>query len=178
MIRRLLAGARRPRALLVRGLLVLLALVLPLGLTACGGEEEISEEDQSAIATLLESYLPVLATGYASGDLEPLREYAAEREVARAFTRVTELAESNRYVEPTFHQLTVEEVVVWGSANAYVTTVEVWDLRVFAYGSAQLLGQEIGQSSRVKYQLKKRGGQWQVLYRELAQVLQEGEREL
>lgn len=140
-------------------------------LVGCG-EKPLTEEDRQDITQALRDYLPVLAKGYTSGNLESLKEFAAEREVARVFTRVSELADEGKFVEPTFREMTVEDIQVWGHANAFVTTLEVWDLRVYANGSQSLLGQELDQSNRVKYQLKRRGPRWEVLLRELDQAIQ------
>ncbi len=113
----------------------------------------------------LELYLPRLGEAYATGDLEPLRGLAAEKEIAAIEKRIIDLAASGRVLEPTFRTLTVEDVTVFNYANAYVTTVEVWDLRSLATGSRQPLAEEIGQSNRVKYQLKREGDSWRVLFR-------------
>lgn len=152
---------------------VALAVLAAFGLlTLACGPEEVKEEDRAGLTASLNGYLPTLAQAYTSGNVEPLRAYAAEKEVARVFTRVSELAEEGKYVDATFHQMTVEDVVVWSHANAFVTTVEVWELKVRAYGSDTLLGEDVRQTSRVKYQLKRRSGDdWQVLHRELVQVL-------
>ncbi|MCB1057447.1 MAG: DUF4101 domain-containing protein [Acidobacteria bacterium] len=154
--------------------LVLVALSLLLlaagSLIACG-PEEVSDADRAAIEQTLRSYLPVLAKAYADGNIEPLREFAAERELARVYSRVSELAEEGKVVEPTFKQMTIEQVVVWNHSNAYVTTLEVWDLRVFPSGSSTVLSEELDQSNRVKYQLQRRGDHWQVLARELEQAV-------
>ena len=154
-----------PTILLASGLLALVAA------GACG-QKEITEEDRAAIISTLENYLPLLAESYATGDLEPLKDLASEREVARVFTRVSELADEGKYVQPTFHRMTVEEIAPLGRSNVYVTALEVWDLRVRARGSDAQLGEDLDQRSRVSYQLTRRGGRWQVLFRELDQAIQ------
>ncbi len=141
-----------------------------LALPSCG-PEVLTEEDRLAITSTLEAYIPALAEGYTSGNLEPLKEFAAEREVARVYSRVAELAEEGKFLEATYRQMTVEQILVWGHANAAVTTLEVWDLRVYTSGSQVLLGEELDQSNRVKYQLKKRGKRWEILMRELEQAI-------
>jgi hypothetical protein len=61
--------------------------------------------------------------------------------------------------------LTIEEVKVFNYANAYVTTVELWDVRSLATGSREVLAEDLAQSNRVKYQLKREGTSWRVLFR-------------
>ncbi|MFQ5350177.1 MAG: IMS domain-containing protein, partial [Thermoanaerobaculia bacterium] len=90
---------------------------------------------------------------------------AAQKEIAAIEKRISDLADQGRILDPTFRQLTVEEVTIFNYANAYVTTVEVWDLRSLATGSREQLAEDIGQSTRVKYQLKREGGGWKVLFR-------------
>ncbi len=148
-----------------------MAVLALLVLSGCGSEG-LSEEDRTAVVTVLENYLPVLAQSYASGELEGLEEYASEREVTRVLARVTELAEEGKYVDAAFHRMTVESISPLGRTTVLVTTLEVWDLKVIARGSGAQLGEEIGQTSRVKYQLTRRGGRWQVFFRELVQAIQ------
>jgi len=152
--------------------LVLTCWVLATGALLSGcGPEEVTEVDKDSISVTLNGYLKLLSEAYSTGNVEVLKEYAAEKEVARVYTRVSELADEGKYVDATFYQMTLEEVVIWSHANAYATTVEVWDLRVRTNGSEVLLGEETNQASRVKYQLKLRDGTWQVLHRELDQTL-------
>ena len=150
----------------------LLAPLLCLAILISGcGPEVVTEANKESIAATLNGYLKLLAEAYSSGNVEILKEFAAEKEVARVYTRVSELADAGRYVDATFYQMTVEDIVIWSHANAYATTVEVWDLRVRTNGAGVLLGEETNQASRVKYQLKLRDGKWQVLHRELDQTL-------
>ena len=65
--------------------------------------------------------------------------------------------------------MTVEDVKVWGNANAFVTTVEVWDLKSVAAGTGIVVQEIDGQSNRVRYQLKKNQGRWRVLFRTIAE---------
>ena len=75
-----------------------------------------------------------------------------------------------------FLSFTVEQVNIWNYANAFVTTIEVWDLRVFTDGGTQL-SEELGQRSRVKYQMKRVDSmefeegeeEWLILHREIDQ---------
>jgi hypothetical protein len=64
--------------------------------------------------------------------------------------------------------LTLEKVDVWGYANAFVNTVEIWNLRSYATGSHELVGEELAQSNRVKYQFKRDDDEWLVLYRTIS----------
>jgi len=141
-----------------------LALLLALGCSDAARQVD-EEETKKEIETTLQAYLPLLAEAYATGDLEPLRPWAAEKEMARIYKRVEELAAQGRTLVPTFRQVTVEELNVWNYSNAYATTIEIWDLEVYASGSDQILSQEYEQSNRVKYQLKRDDDRWRVLFR-------------
>ncbi|MEE8277393.1 MAG: hypothetical protein V3R89_01555 [Thermoanaerobaculia bacterium] len=139
-----------------------------LWLLGCGPSARQQELDRQAIQSDLEAYLPRLGEAYATGDLEVLREGAAIKEVARIEKRIQDLALQGRVLVPTFRQLTIEDVNVWNYANAYVTTLEIWDLKVLASGTDTVLSEENGQSSRVQYQLKRdKGRRWRVLFRSI-----------
>ena len=106
----------------------------------------------------------------------PLRErlagvlegYAAEKEIAGMEKRVDDLLLESRVIRPTVKSVEVEDVQIWNYANAFVTTREVWDLRVYAAGTDTLLSEAPDQHNRVKYQLKREGTDgWLVLFREL-----------
>lgn len=130
------------------------------------GAFQVDEEaEKQEVQQTLEEYLPLLAAAYASGDLEPLRPWAAEKEMARIYKRVEELSAQGRTLVPTFRQVTVEDLNVWNYSNAYATTIEVWDLEVYATGTDQILSQEYEQSNRVKYQFKREDDRWRVLFR-------------
>ena len=147
-------------------LLLPVILLLAVISTSCGDSSSSDTEvDRQEVATMLESYLPLLAEAYATGDLEPLRPFVAEKEIARVYKRVQDLSYQGRTLKPTFRQLTIEDVNVWNYSNAYVTTHEVWDLVVYATGSENILAEEYEQPNRVKYQLKREGDQWRVLFR-------------
>ena len=142
----------------------LLSLLL-LTVVACASSEERQQVDTESIAAALEVYLPRLGRAYATGDLAPLEGLAAQKEIGAIAKRISDLAEQGRILEPTFRELTIEEATIFNYANAYVTTVEVWDLRSLATGSREQLAKDIGQSNRVKYQLKREGESWRVLFR-------------
>ena len=141
-----------------------LALILP-SMMACGSAEEQQQVDTEAIRVALELYLPRLGNAYATGELAPLEGLAAQKEIAAIEKRISDLADQGRILEPTFRELTIEEATVFNYANAYVTTVEVWDLRSLATGSREPLAEDLGQRNRVKYQLKREGDSWKVLFR-------------
>ncbi len=143
------------------GLLFLIAAQL-----ACGGSKaERTAQTKDEIQLYLETYLPILAEAYATGDVRPLKGLAAEKEVAYVRKFLEKLADSGKTLEPKFGHVTIEDFNVWNHSNAFVTTVETWDVRLFATGSHTLLGEDIGRSDRVKYQLKRDDGRWRVLYR-------------
>ena len=144
----------------------LVLLLLPLFSGCSEGTFQVDEEAaKQELQETLEQYLPLLAEAYAGGDLEPLRPWAAEKEMARIYKRVEELAAQGRTLVPTFRQVTVEELNVWNYSNAYATTLEVWDLEVYASGTEEILSQEYEQSNRVKYQFKRDDDRWRVLFR-------------
>lgn len=148
----------------MRALRPVLSLLL-LGAVACGSSEERQRVDTASIEAALELYLPRLGQAYATGDLAPLEGLAAQKEIAAIEKRINDLAEQGRIVEATFRELTIEEAKVFNYANAYVSTVEIWDLRSLATGSREQLAEDLGQSNRVKYQLKRDGDSWRVLFR-------------
>jgi hypothetical protein len=150
----------------------LLAAVALGVLTGCGVAAEVrSEADEAAIEAAVHKYLPLLSDAYSTGNLKALREVAVPKEVARVQFRLEELEEQGRRFEPQFKYLVVEGISTWKHSNAFVTTVEVWDVRSYTLGSHTLQSEVIGQSNRVKYQLKLKDEGWMVLYRELDQTL-------
>jgi len=142
-----------------------IALAFLLSFLACSPSPSRQAADRDEIKAFLESYLPLLGLAYASGDLGPLDAYVAQKEIATIAKHLENVSVSGRTLEPTFRSLTIEEVDVWNYANAYVTTREVWDLRLYASGSREQLGEELDHVDRVKYQLKRQEGRWRVLYR-------------
>lgn len=149
--------------------LAILVLIAALPLVSCGPSKERVATDKAAIQTTLEKYLPKLATAYSADDLKGLKGYASEKEIASVRKRVDDIAEQGRHLVPTFHSVTIEKIVVWGYANAYVDTVEVWDLKVYAAGTSTVLSQELAKSTRARYQFKKYGGSWHILFRTIVQ---------
>jgi hypothetical protein len=145
--------------------LVLLAITV-VGLSACGSSAERQAVDRAQIEAMLTEYLPALGQAYAMQNANLIAEHAAPKEVARVHQRILELGEIGSILEPVFHRVTVEEAQIWNNSNAFVTTVETWDVKRFALGTRQSLGEELEKTNRVKYQLKReQDGSWLVLYR-------------
>lgn len=153
-----------PRPVALSLTLIAVALLL---VAACQDDEAQVEEERAAIESMLRTYLPKLARAYATLDAEVLRPQAVNREVASVQTRIDDLGRQGRQVRPELRSVTVEELDIERGLNAYVTTHEVWDLRVFALGTDARLSEELGQVNRVRYQLRKEDGRWQVLFREI-----------
>lgn len=156
-----------PTTDLRRALRTLVAFALvALSVVSCAGDERTAELDRGEIEALLADYLPRLAEAYRTGNVEVLREVASEKELAAMTKQIGDLmSQEGRVIDPTLDSFTVEQINVWNYSNAFVTTIEVWDLRVLASGSEQLLSEVDGQRSRVKYQLKRRDDGWQILSR-------------
>ncbi len=134
-------------------------------LAACGQSAADKADAAASITAALEEYLPFLRKVYLDGDIETLRPYAAEKELARIHALVQSLVDQGRYLAPEFQHLTVEGTHTWNNSNAFVTTVEVWNVRMHALGSGELLAEDVGESYRVKYQLKRDRNGWRVLFR-------------
>lgn len=160
---------RRAGTLILR---TLASLLLLGGVLGCGETAAVSPQDEAEIATLLGSYLPRLADAYRTGDLTILEGLATEKEIAELDKRIADLADQGREVRPTLQSFDIEDINIWSYANAFVTTIEVWDLRVYATGTDQVLSEVDGQRSRVKYQLKRREEGWQVLYRQIVDTFE------
>jgi hypothetical protein len=140
-------------------------ILISLLCVACSPSAERQEVNRDEIKADLEVYLPLLGEAYATGNLELLREWAVEKEMSRVMKRLDDLTSQGRRLIPTFRQVTIEDVNVWNYSNAFVTTVEVWDLQILATGAEEVLAEELGQSNRVKYQLKRGEDHWRVLFR-------------
>ncbi len=146
-----------PRALVALSALLIFA--------ACSEDTSDPEEARPEIEAMLYEYLPLLGEVYAENDPNRVEGLAAAREIAAIEKRLRDIRAEGRTLSPTFQSLTIEEIKVWGYANAYVTTQEVWDIRTYSTGTDQLLTEQLAQRNRVKYQLKKIDGQWMVLFR-------------
>ncbi len=147
--------------------LALLGALLLGSVTGCGPSKQSEAVDRQQIQSFLQEYLPKLAQAYRTGDTEPLAPYAAAKERATIEKRVTDLAKTGEVLAPELESLEIEDVTVWGVANAYVTTLEVWNIRTFAAGSDNVVRQALGQRNRVKYQLRRDNGRWRVFWRQL-----------
>ncbi|MCZ6726201.1 MAG: IMS domain-containing protein [Acidobacteria bacterium] len=148
---------------------VLIPITLVLGLTlpllGCGRSARQEERDATSIEAMLEQYLPLLARVYADGDIELLRPYAVEKELARMHALVQDLADQGRYLAPEFKSVTVEKTHVWNNSNAFVSTLEVWNVRLLVLGRDELLAEDLDKNYRVKYQLKRSKTGWRILFR-------------
>lgn len=155
-----------------RWILGALATTLLFCGTACQSDTTASEADAAGILTLLEAYLPRLALSYSTGDPSVLEGYAAEKEIAGLRKRIRDLDRESREIKPTFHSVKLESAQVWSYANAFATTLELWDLQVVVAGTRTVLSEVEGQRSRVKYQLKRSDDSWVVLFREIETVFE------
>jgi len=148
-------------------------LLATLAVAGCAEPPGVNEQEaRREIETMLREYLPKLGQAYGEQKPSVLEGLAVPKEIARIALRVEELETEGRVYEPEFQEVTVEDVSVWNYSNAFVTTVEVWDVRSYTVGSHMLIQESLGQRSRVKYQLKRgdEEGSWVVLYRELEQT--------
>ena len=148
---------------------VVLAGVLLGALLGCEGGASGGLEARDEIRATLEAYLPRLAQAYSVRDFEGMKGYAAEKEIGAIAKRIEDLTQRGRMLVAEFKDLAIEDINVWSYSNAYVTTVETWDLRVYSTGSEQLLSQELSQRTRVKYQLKRSDEGWLVLFRTIVE---------
>ena len=145
----------------------LLLAVSMVAFAACAPTAEEVEVDEQEVLATIERYTELLGQAYATGNLQPMLEVAAQKEVATVANLVEQYAVQGVVVKPTPTEVTLEDVTVWSANNAYATTVELWDLRKYVAGTDRLLSEALAQSHRVKYQLKRRDEGWQVLYREV-----------
>ncbi len=155
----------RPYSRCLIGLLLASALVV--GCAETGGDPQVDRQD---IELVLRQYLPLLGQAYATRDTSILEGLAVPKEMARISLRTEELAATGRVYQPELKEVTVEDVSVWNYSNAFVTTLEVWDVRSYTLGTHLLVNESLGQRNRVKYQMKRKEGSWVILYRELDQT--------
>jgi hypothetical protein len=141
------------------------SLVLALAFAACAPSPETLQENRRAVEQQLREYLPKLAEAYAANDPQVIAPYAVPREVAVLEKNLRDLSGQGRRVETSLRQLTVEDLEMASPSTAYVTTLEVWNVRVYATGSDHVLGEDEAQTNRVQYQLKWEDGRWVVLSR-------------
>ncbi len=152
--------------------MLLLALLVAAFLGGCGEPGSDPQVDREEIESVLREYLPKLGQAYAQRDTSILEGFAVPKEMARISLRTEELAETGRVYEPEFKEVTVEDISTWNYSNAFVTTLEVWDVRSFTLGTHLQVNESLGQRNRVKYQMKRKEGSWVILYRELDQTFE------
>lgn len=154
-------------------LVLLLSVPLLGGLTACTGpSEEAADVDREELRAVLLEYLPKMGEAYFTGDLNTVRPYISEREVAVLQKNIRDLARQGRTVKTTLKELTIEDVNVLSYATVSVTTVEEWSVEVYAQGTTNLLAEDESQVNRVQYQLGRDDGEWTVMGRN-SQTLQD-----
>lgn len=147
----------------VAALLVCAAsLALALGCTAPEVQEAADKEE---LRSFLEEYLPALGSAYAEQNAYLIEEFVAPKEIARVGKRIEELAARGQVYAPTVRTVTIESVNVWNNSNAFVSTLEIWDVERRAIGSGMVIDQTLEQPNRVQYQMKRDDGAWRVLYR-------------
>ena len=86
--------------------------------------------------------------------------------------RARALAKGGEVLAPVLDSVQVEDVRTWQSVNAYVTTIEVWDIRTYATGTEHVVREQLDQSNRVKYQLRRENGRWRVFWREIQKTFE------
>jgi hypothetical protein len=145
-------------------LCLILAVVLELA-TGCVPAEVEEAADKAEIQSFLEEYLPALGNAYAQADAYLIEPYVAPKEIARVGKRLDELGARGHVYEPTVRTITIESVNVWNNSNAFVSTLEVWDVRRLTSGTGLLIDEALEQPNRVKYQMKRDENGWRVLYR-------------
>jgi len=153
---------RPPRA----GALLLAGLALLATLAACGPSAEETEEDREAILEALETYNERLSQAYAFADPSVLEGIAATREINSVRTNIARVASEGKRIVSELEQLTIEDLNHYQASNAYVQTFEVWDIQVQAVGSDEVISRDRDQRSRVRYQVKREGGEWTVVWRQ------------
>ena len=161
----------RPRVLHTHSVppAVVAALVVCLTLlSACGGAGAggVSAEDRAEIGALFDGYLPRLADAYRTGDIEVLRGYASEKEMATLYKLISDLMEEKgRFISSELKSYEIEEINIWRHSNATVRTTELWDVQTVASGSDTVMSEMLDQRHRVVYQLKRTEEGWRVILR-------------
>lgn len=149
-----------------RSLLPLTLLFLLASACGGGGEGGVSTQDRAEIEALLDAYLPRLADAYRTGDIEVLRGYASEKEMATLYKLISDLmAEKGRFISSELKSYEIEEINIWRHSNATVRTTELWDVQTVASGSDTVMSEMLDQRHRVVYQLKRTDEGWRVILR-------------
>ncbi len=156
-----MTSARKSSSRILCSLLAVAACVA-LGCTPAAVEDAAAKAE---IQTFLEEFLPALGNAYAQGDANLIEPYVAPKEVARVEKRLNELSVKGLVYAPSVRTITIESVNVWNNSNAFVSTLEIWDVRRLAAGTELPIDEVLEQPNRVKYQMKRDKNGWRVLYR-------------
>lgn len=150
----------------------LAAVLLAAAVLACGPSEQAAGDARVEIEQLLGEYLPRLPEVYRTGDLAPLEGLAAPREMERIEAFIRDRAQEGQVVDPELESFEIERFDLYQHSNGYVTTREVWNLRLRAAGSDRLISDENATAKpyRYSYQVRREnGGGWRILSREVIQ---------
>lgn len=146
----------------------ILALLLAFGvLCGCGAGRAVSVDEREAVEGVLAAYAESMAAAYVASDASLIAEQATVREQDRLRKSIYELAVEGRSLRPELRSLSVESIERAGNTSVSVITREVWDLRVVATGTEQLVSESLAQENRLSYSLVRDGGRWLVLSRQL-----------
>lgn len=133
--------------------------------SGCTRPEVQEAADKEEIQEFLEVYLPALGRAYAEENAYLVEEFVAPKEIARVGKRIEELGARGQVYVPTVRTITIESVNVWNNSNAFVATLEVWDVERRAAGTGMVIDETLEQPNRVQYQMKRDEDGWRVLYR-------------
>jgi hypothetical protein len=154
----------RPAAVIPALSLSLIALACGSG---CGASAERQARDRKEIEGLVADYAARLAESYRTGDANPLREVATEREIARVLGQIESLAAEGRALRADLLRQALDSVEIHRAAAATVTTTESWRLRVVALGTEAQVSESPEQTNQIVYTLTRDGGRWWILSRAL-----------
>jgi len=148
----------------LRTLWIALLACLPLA-TGCGPSAADREQAREEIRATLMEYLPKMAEAYRTGEVDALSDLTTEKERSILHKHIDQLASQGRSMDTELLELTLEDLNLVTYTSAYATTTELWDVKSYAVGTDQLLGQDPRQPSRVRYQLERQHGRWIILAR-------------
>ena len=155
----------RARIVCLSSTLRWILVIAPLLAIGCTPPEVRDAAVKVEIQAFLEEYLPALGAAYAQPDPYQIKPYVAQKEIARVGKRLEELAARGQVYAPTVRTITIESVTVWNNSNAWVSTVEIWDVQRSAAGTGLFIGESLDQPHRVKYRMKRGDKGWRVFYR-------------
>lgn len=136
-------------------------------LTSCAPSPEEEALDREEIAETLREYGRLLSRAYNFTDPSVLAPVAMPREVIQVESNIALLADQGQRIASHQQELVVEDVRRFQGSNAYVTTYEVWDLRLLDVGSEREISRDDDQQSRVRYHVKiGDDGGWKVVWRQ------------